>query len=69
MLESERQLIKEPFLKDAEKHHHGSLKLVATADLVAELREREGVKMVMLLPYQDYVVSETGPAIILVVTD
>lgn len=48
-----------------------------TWELVEELKEREGVKTIDIEPYQEYFVqpvgvnrtSDTGPAIILIVTD
>ena len=40
-----------------------------TVKLVEELEKREGVKSETVLPYEEYVVEESGPVIILVVSD
>ena len=45
------------------------LKDVSTRDLVEELKTREGVETTVAEPHQDALVSVTGPAIVLVVTD
>ena len=50
-------------------YHQGSPKSVTAASLVDELMEREGVRTVILQPYQDATISESGPATILSVTD
>ena len=42
---------------------------VPTADLITELRKREGVETTVVDPYQDAAVSVNGPALVLVVTD
>lgn len=45
------------------------LKDVATCDLVAELKQREGVDTHIADPYQDITVTANGPAVVLVVID
>lgn len=45
------------------------LKNVPTAQLVAELSNREGVEATIAEPYQDAEVKVNGPAIVLVVID
>ena len=45
------------------------LKNVPTAQLVAELSNREGVEATIVEPYQDAEVKVNGPAIVLVVID
>lgn len=54
------------------------LKSVATCDLVEELMTREGVKSIVVEPYDEYLIDaiscedaieDTGPATILIVTD
>lgn len=42
---------------------------VPTAELVNELRRREGVKTTVAEPYQDVNIKVNGPAVVLVVTD
>lgn len=42
---------------------------VKTCELVAELREREGVEIIQAEPYQQKDMSMEGPAVILIVTD
>ena len=46
-----------------------ALKNVPTAQLVAELSNREGVEATIAEPYQDAEVKVNGPAIVLVVID
>lgn len=46
-----------------------ALKNVPTAQLVAELSNREGVEATITEPYQDAEVKVNGPAIVLVVID
>lgn len=46
-----------------------NLENVPTANLVTELRKREGVETTIVEPYQDSEVSVNGPALVLVVTD
>lgn len=46
-----------------------SLENVSTANLITELRKREGVETTVVEPYQDAAVSVNGPALVLVVTD
>lgn len=46
-----------------------ALKNVPTAQLVAELSDREGVETTIAEPYQDTEVKVNGPAIVLVVID
>lgn len=46
-----------------------NLENVPTANLVTELRKREGVETTIVEPYQDAAVSVNGPALVLVVTD
>lgn len=46
-----------------------NLENVPTANLVTELRKREGVETTIVEPYQDAGVSVNGPALVLVVTD
>ena len=46
-----------------------NLNQVPTKDLVEELLKREGVEQTIAEPYQDVVIKQNGPAIILVVTD
>lgn len=46
-----------------------ALKNVPTAQLVAELSDREGVEATIAEPYQDAEVKVNGPAIVLVVID
>nr|DAY65409.1 MAG TPA: hypothetical protein [Caudoviricetes sp.] len=46
-----------------------NLENVPTANLVTELRKREGVETTIVEPYQDAEVSVNGPALVLVVTD
>lgn len=46
-----------------------NLNQVPTKDLLEELLKREGVKQIIAEPYQDVVIKQNGPAIILVVTD
>lgn len=43
-----------------------NLENVPTANLITELRKREGVETTVVEPYQD---SVNGPALVLVVTD
>lgn len=50
-------------------YHQGSTKSATTASLVDELMEREGVRTVILPPYQCVTICESGPAKILIVTD
>lgn len=45
------------------------LSKVKTSELVAELKTREGVEMVIADPYQKGEVSVEGPAVILIVMD
>lgn len=42
---------------------------VPTKDLVEELLKRDGVEQTIAEPYQDVIIKQNGPAIILVVTD
>ena len=42
---------------------------IPTAELVAELKKREGVKVEYAEPYQDKKISVNGPAVILVIID
>ena len=46
-----------------------NLENVPTANLITELRKREGVKTTVAEPHQDATVSVNGPALVLVVTD
>lgn len=46
-----------------------NIEIVPTADLITELRKREGVKTTVVDSYQDAAVSVNGPALVLVVTD
>ena len=46
-----------------------NLENVPTANLITELRKREGVETTIAEPYQDAEVSVNGPALALVVTD
>jgi hypothetical protein len=46
-----------------------NLENVPAANLITELRKREGVKTTIVEPYQDAEVSVNGPALVLVVTD
>lgn len=46
-----------------------ALENVPTAQLVAELSNREGVEATIAEPYQDAEVKVNGPAIVLVVID
>ena len=46
-----------------------TIKDIATCDLIAELRNREGVEVQTAEPYQDIAVSVNGPAVVLVVAD
>ena len=46
-----------------------NLNQVPTKDLVEELLKRDGVEQTIAEPYQDVVIKQNGPAIILVVTD
>lgn len=46
-----------------------NLENVPTANLITELRKREGVETTIVEPYQDAEVSVSGPALVLVVTD
>ena len=46
-----------------------NLENISTADLVTELRKREGVETTVAEPYRDATVSANGPALVLVVTD
>lgn len=46
-----------------------NLENVPTANLVTELRKREGVETTVVEPYQDAAFSVNGPALVLVVTD
>ena len=46
-----------------------NLENVPTANLVTELRKRDGVETTIVEPYQDLAVSVNGPALVLVVTD
>lgn len=46
-----------------------ALEEVPTAQLVAELSNREGVEATIAEPYQDAEVKVNGPAIVLVVID
>jgi hypothetical protein len=46
-----------------------NIEIVPTADLITELRKREGVETTVVEPYQDAAVSVNGPALVLVVTD
>ena len=46
-----------------------NLENVPTANLVTELRKREGVETTIVEPYQDAEVSVKGTAMVLVVTD
>ena len=53
-----------------------NLSEIATVDLVRELARREGVETVTVAPYEPYTVTaggqttqDTGPAVILLVTD
>ena len=58
-------------------NHTVNLKSVSTRDLLEELKAREGVQSISVLPYEEYTIEVevdgdiygTGPAIILVVTD
>lgn len=52
-----------------EEEERGVLKNVPTAQLVAELSDREGVEATIAEPYQDAEVKVNGPAIVLVVID
>lgn len=45
------------------------LATVATAELVNELKKREGVETKIAEPYEDVEVSANGPATILIVID
>lgn len=40
-----------------------------TCELVEELKKREGVKVHLTEPYENFEISVNGPAIVLVVTD
>ena len=51
------------------KPERWALKNVPTAQLVAELSDREGVEATIAEPYQDAEVKVNGPAIVLVVID
>ena len=46
-----------------------NLENVPAANLITELRKREGVKTTIVEPYQDAEVSVNGPALVRVVTD
>lgn len=46
-----------------------NLENVPTANLIIELRKRDGVETTVVKPYQDAAVSVNGPALVLVVTD
>jgi hypothetical protein len=46
-----------------------NLENVPTANLITELRKREGVETTVVETYQDAAVSVNGPALVLVVTD
>lgn len=46
-----------------------NLNQVPTKDLVEELLKREGAEQTIAEPYQDVIIKQNGPAIILVVTD
>lgn len=46
-----------------------NLENVPTANLITELRKREGVETTIVEPYQDAEVSVNSPALVLVVTD
>ena len=46
-----------------------NLENVPTANLITELRKREGVETTIAEPYQDAEVCVNGPALVLVVTD
>ena len=46
-----------------------SIETFPTANLITELRKREGVETTVVEPYQDVAVSVNGPALVLVVTD
>lgn len=46
-----------------------SIENVPTANLITELRKREGVETTVVELYQDVAVSVNGPALVLVVTD
>ena len=45
------------------------LEEIPTAELIAELKKREGLKVEYAEPYQDLVVSINGPAQVLIVID
>lgn len=46
-----------------------NIEIDPTADLITELRKREGVETTVVEPYQDAAVSVNGPVLVLVVTD
>lgn len=46
-----------------------NLENVPTANLVTELRKRDGVETTIVEPYQNAEVIVNGPALVLVVTD
>lgn len=46
-----------------------NLENVPTANLITELRKREGVETTVVEPYKDAAVNVNGPALVLVVTD
>nr|DAP73557.1 MAG TPA: hypothetical protein [Caudoviricetes sp.] len=46
-----------------------NIEIIPTADLITELRKREGVETTVVEPYQDAAFSVNGPALVLVVTD
>lgn len=46
-----------------------NLENVPTANLITELRKREGVETTVVEPYRDATISVNGPALVLVVTD
>lgn len=46
-----------------------NIKDISTAELVNELKTREGVRSMEYEPYAEYHVEGTGPAIIMIVED
>ena len=46
-----------------------SLEKVETSELVKELRNREGVEIKIIDPYENYVIEVSGPMIVIKVID
>lgn len=69
VIEKETYVLEEWIQKIMREVRRMDLSKVKTSELVTELETREGVKMIIVEPYQNGEVSVEGPAVILVIMD